>query len=117
MTRRLTAYAFAWLAATGVAAASDLAPESGHSLHLARFNGTLYYTVEEDGFHVVATLAEGEDGLPVRFMAILADGQVLAISVPGRPGETGEKIEILRAGSKVRIDMQPQPGAFVSARP
>ncbi|RWK44046.1 MAG: hypothetical protein EOR46_04275 [Mesorhizobium sp.] len=45
--------------APDAAAAAELAPGSGHSIHLAAFDGVVYYTVEQDGYRVVATLAPG----------------------------------------------------------
>ncbi|UVC19396.1 hypothetical protein [Mesorhizobium onobrychidis] len=67
---------------TGASAAAGLAPASGHSIHLPGFDGVIYYTVEQSGYRVVATLASGADELPIRFISTLGPGQRMAISVP-----------------------------------
>lgn len=98
MTRHSTVFAVALLATTGVAAASDLAPGNGHSIHLGRFDGAVYYTVEKDGYRVVATLASGAEAQPIRFASTLGPGQRLMISVPRAIGQPSADIEIKRDG-------------------
>lgn len=75
MTRHLSAFALACFAVTGVAVAAELAPINAHSIRLARFDGIVYYTVEQDGYRVVATLASGPEDLPIRFISTLGPGQ------------------------------------------
>lgn len=60
--------------------------------------GTAYYTVEPDGFRVVATLASGEDATPVRYTTTLQPGQRTTISVPRPPGEAPLEVEFARQG-------------------
>ena len=45
------------VASLGAARADGLRPIQGESVHLGEISGIAYYTVERDGFHVVATLA------------------------------------------------------------
>ena len=52
---------------------------------------------------MVATFVEGENGLPVRFEASLAEAQKLSISVPGKLGEQSQVLEISRAAGKLLI--------------
>ena len=40
------------------------------SITLGEFHGIVYFTSEPDGYRVVATIAEDEAGLPVRFMGL-----------------------------------------------
>ena len=48
-------------------------------------SGVAYYTVERDGFRVVAALAKnGEDAVPVRVAATPAPGQSLTLSIRTR---------------------------------
>ena len=61
------------LAFVGAAHADSLRPIEGQSIRLGEVSGIAYYTVERDGFRVVATLAQGEQGTPVRVEAVLAD--------------------------------------------
>ena len=87
----------------GAAAAAELAPGDGRSLHLGGFDGTVYYTVEQDGYHVVATLASGAEATPIRFIATLGPGQSLMISVPQAVGEPSLDFEIARIGEALFV--------------
>ena len=103
MIRHWTALAIAWLAMSGTAAASELAPGDGRTLQLGSFDGTVYYTVEQDGYHVVATLASGADAQPIRFIATLGPGQSLMISVPQAIGEPSLDFEVVRIGETLLV--------------
>jgi hypothetical protein len=81
--------------------AGELSAAAGESIDLGRFCGVVYYTSEDDGFRVVATIADGEAGLPVRFSATLADNHTTTISVPGELGEAAHTLEISRSGDKL----------------
>jgi hypothetical protein len=60
-----------------------------------------------DGYRVVATIADGETGLPVRFQATLKGSQKLSISVPGNVGEQSHLVVISRAGAGLVIEQRP----------
>jgi hypothetical protein len=66
MTIRHTTLAAALaLASIGSARAEELKPLQGQVIDLGDVSGVAYYTVERDGFRVVATLAKkGEDACP-----------------------------------------------------
>ena len=83
--------------------AGELPAKAGESIDLGRLHGVAYYTKEDDGYRVVATIADGEAGLPVRFSATLADNQSATISVPGEFGESGHSLEILRSGDTLTL--------------
>jgi len=102
MTARLTLFAFACVAATGVSAA-ELSPGSAQSVHLAGFEGVVYYTVEQDGYRVVATLASGAEQQPIRFISTLVSGQRVVISVPQSAGQPSIEFEILRNGGSLLV--------------
>jgi hypothetical protein len=108
MIRRWTALAIAWLAMSGTAAASELAPGNGRTLHLGGFDGIVYYTVERDGYLVVATLASRAKTPPIRFVATLAPGQSMMISVPQAVGEPSLDFEIVRIGEALFVGDSPQ---------
>lgn len=108
MIRRWTALAIAWLAMSGTAAASELAPGNGRTLHLGGFDGIVYYTVERDGYLVVATLASRAKTPPIRFVATLAPGQSMMISVPQAVGEPPLDFEIVRIGEALFVGDSPQ---------
>ena len=87
------------VASLGAARADGLRPIQGKSIDLGGISGIAYYTVERDGFRVVATLAQGEAGTPVRVVSVLAPGQRVVLSTPQQAGA----IEISRKGDSVLI--------------
>jgi len=112
MIGRWMALGVAWLAMSGTAAASELAPGDGRTLHLGSFDGTVYYTVEQDGYHVVATLAAGAEAQPIRFIATLGSGQKMTISVPQAVGEPSLDFEVVRIGETLYVG-DPSPAQTV----
>src|SRR6185312_11611932 len=70
------------LAFTGTAHAGEFAPLEAKSIDLGEVSGVAYYIVEHDGFRLVAILAQGETGTPVRFETVLAPGQSIVLSTP-----------------------------------
>jgi hypothetical protein len=95
------------LVAFGLAAsplhAGELSVMAGESIHIGRFQGVVYYTDDNDGYRVIATIADREAGVPVRFSATLAEGQSATISVPGKLGEPDQSIEMSRSGDKLTV--------------
>jgi hypothetical protein len=98
--RKYIGLAIFCLAATPLHA-GELPAMAGESIDLGGFRGVVYYMSEHDGYRVVATLAEVEAGLPVRFSATLAENQSLTISMPGKLGEPSQALEISRVGDKL----------------
>lgn len=92
----------AFLMAASPLHAGELSAMAGESIELGRFDGVVYYTSADDGYRVVATIADG-GAAPVRFSATLAENQTATISVPGKLGEPGHSIEISRSGDKLTI--------------
>jgi hypothetical protein len=88
--------AFASLAA---ADADGLRPIEAKSIDLGDVSGVAYYTVERDGFHVVTTLAQGEAGMPIRVVSVLAPGQRVVLSTPYQ----ARALEISRKGDSVLV--------------
>ena len=94
----LLAVAFG-VASLTTARAESLRPMAGKSIGLGEISGIAYYTVERDGFHVVATLAQGEAGTPIRVVSVLEPGQRVVLSTPQQAGA----IEISRKGNSVLV--------------
>ena len=92
------AAAFA-LASLEAAHADGLRPIDGMSIDLGEVSGVAYYTVERDGFRVVATLAQGTAGTPIRVVSVLAPGQRVAFSTAQQVGA----LEISRNGDSVLV--------------
>ena len=100
MSIRSTLFAVAFgVASLASAHADGLRPIEGKSIDLGGISGIAFYTVERDGFHVVATLAQGEAGTPIRVVSVLAPGQRVVLSTPQQAGA----IEISRNGDAVLI--------------
>ncbi|MET3578094.1 hypothetical protein ABID19_001111 [Mesorhizobium robiniae] len=114
MVRYSTAFAAVLLATTGIAAASELAPGNGHSIRLGHVKGAVYYTVEQGGYRVVATLASRADAVPMRFVSTLGPGQRMMISVPQAVGQPSLDLEIMRDGATVLVS---EPAATPTADP
>jgi hypothetical protein len=87
------------IASLTAARAEGLRPIEGRSIDLGEISGIAYYTVERDGFHVVATLAQGEAGTPIRVVSVLVPGQRVVLSTPQQVGA----IEISRKGDSVLV--------------
>ena len=91
------------LASISAAHADALRPTEGRRIDLGALSGVAYYTVERDGFRVVATFAEGEAGTPVRVEAMLAAGQSIVLSVPRAAGILPYSVEIGRRGDELLV--------------
>jgi hypothetical protein len=88
----------------GPAHAEGLKPFQGRVIDLGDVSGVAYYSVERDGFRVVATLAEkAEDAVPVRIVAMLAPDQNLTLSTPHEAGATDDAVEIIRRADTLLI--------------
>lgn len=80
MTRRMI-LAATFLVAVAVswpARAEELRQIQAKSLQLGDVNGVAYYTVQDQGYRLVVTLA-GQGSTPVRFESTLLPGQKVAV--------------------------------------
>jgi hypothetical protein len=88
--------------------AEGLKPLQGEVIDLGDVSGVAYYTVEHDGFRVVATLAKkDEDAVPVRVVAVLAPDQSLTLSTPREWGTPADAVEIIRRADTVLVHKAP----------
>ena len=94
-----------------------LLPYEAESIDFGDLHGVAYYSEQPDGFRVVATLAEGEEGVPVRIEATLSDHQKLTISVPRGPDESPLLVEFSRTGNSVVVDHDPAVKPLCHANP
>lgn len=106
------AFAAACFATATAASAVELAPLNAHIVSLAPFDGVVYYTVEQEGYRVVATLASGPEAPPVRFIATLQPGQKMLISVPRQVDQSAVDVEIRRDEDMLVVG-GPNPAATV----
>jgi hypothetical protein len=99
----------------GAAHGQDLLPMQATKISLGDFNGVAYYTVEKDGLRIVATMAQGEAGTPIRFVATLIPGQKTLLSVPGVVGQAEQVVELVRVDDRVAISLAAAAAAPNSA--
>jgi len=100
--RRVVLTALSGVVLSGAALADD-APTIASRIDLGEVSGVAYYTVEPAGYRVVATLAQGEAGTPVRFETVLAPGQRMLLSTPGLGDAEASRVEILRDGDALLV--------------
>jgi hypothetical protein len=91
------------LAFSGAAHADALRPIEAQSIDLGEMHGVAYYTVEPDGFRVVATIAQREDGAPMRVEAVLSPNQSIVLSIPRSAGAAAHSVEISRLNDHVLV--------------
>ncbi len=111
---RIAALLTACLTASS-AAAGGLAELHGGSVQLGTYQGVIYYTSGLEWYRVVATLASGAGGPPIRFVATLAEGQAFEISVPGGPDEAPRAFQVTRTDGKLVMsgtDISPKHLVF-----
>jgi hypothetical protein len=94
----LVAAAFA-AASLEAAHADGLRPIDAMSIDLGEVSGVAYYTIERDGFRVVATLAQGMAETTIRVVSVLAPGQSVAFSTPYQ----ADALVISRNGDSVLV--------------
>lgn len=102
MTARLTlaaalatsVFAGSFAAVSGIAARAEV--PLAHPIELGDIAGVAYYTVEDDGYRVVATLAEGAEAHPIRVVATLSPDEAIVLSTPAPAGEAAREVEIRR---------------------
>ena len=111
MSKLLAVFALALIAGMpGISVGGELAPGNGYSVQLANVGGSLYYTVAEDGYRLVATLAAGPEAVPIRFISTLGPEERVILSVPQSVGEPALELEIVRNGSALFVsDSSPGP--------
>ena len=101
--RRTIITAACAVASLGTAHAGELKQIQPQDIDLGEVSGIAYYTVERDGFHLVATLAQGEAGTPVRVQAVLLSGQSVLLSTPRAAGLAPVLVKISRQGDSLFV--------------
>ena len=105
---KTTLLALAAILTASAAQAGDIKPMTARSVVLEDAAGVVYYTKEAEGFRVVATMSAAEGTAPVRFVATLADGQAVTVSIPSEAGKAPRDLEISRDGDVLTVgDAEP----------
>jgi hypothetical protein len=100
---RIAGTLLAALAWSGVAPAAELRPLQAQTIALGAVRGVAYYTETPQGYEIVATMAAGESGTPMRFIATLMSGQKIVLSVPQAMDNPAIDIEIARHGNSLVV--------------
>ena len=104
MDLRKLAFATVLLAALGATAhAEELSLIAARTFATGPVSGTAYYTVEKDGYRVVATLSAGEGAQPFRVEATLAPGQNITVSTPREAGVAPDVVEFSRENDELVV--------------
>ena len=101
MKRILASLTAAVLASASPAISAEVNPAHGQTIDLGALKGVAYYTVQPEGYHVVATVA-GEDSKSIRFEANLSDGQSLVVT--SSESGTPTKVELSRRANRVFVE-------------
>ena len=84
-------------------APGTLAPLQAQSIKLGPVTGIAYYAVQPDGYHLVATLAAGEDASPMRFETTLVADQKVVLSVPQAAGQPALEVQFAHSGEGISV--------------
>jgi hypothetical protein len=103
LTRSTLLAAALILVPLGAVHADGVQPMYAQTIDLGEVTGVAYYTVEQDGFHVVTTLVQGETGTPVRVVNVLAPGQSVVLSAARAVGAVPVEVEISRHGDTLLV--------------
>lgn len=100
---KTTLLALTAILTASAAHAGEIRPLAAQSIVLENAAGVVYYTKEAEGFRVVATMSAAEGVAPVRFVATLADGQAITVSIPAEVGKAPRELEISRDGDALSV--------------
>lgn len=89
--------------------ADTLAPLQAQSIALGPVTGVAYYAVQPDGYHLVATLAAGEDSTPMRFETTLVADQKVVLSVPQAAGQPALEMQFVHSGEGISVSNLSAP--------
>ena len=76
--------------------AETLKPIQARSIDLGTLAGIAYYTVEPEGYRLVATLTPSGTDTPVRFVATLAPGPSVTLSTARMLGKSAVQVRFMR---------------------
>jgi hypothetical protein len=91
-------------AVAGTAHAEMLKPVQARNVDLGSLAGVAYYTVEGEGHRLVVSLKAPEAETPLRFVATLAPGQAVTLSVPRHAGEPPMDVHFVRHGEHIEVN-------------
>ena len=99
--------AVAAMAVSGTLHADPLQPIQAQKIDLGALAGVAYYTAEPEGHRLVVTLQARESDTPFRFIATLAPGQAVTLSVARNVGEPAAEVRFIRHGEQLSVNGGP----------
>ena len=99
--------AVATIAVSGTLHADPLQPIQAQKIDLGALAGVAYYTAEPEGHRLVVTLQGRESDTPFRFVATLAPGQAVTLSVARSVGEPAAEVRFIRHGEQLSVNGGP----------
>jgi hypothetical protein len=105
--RSLLLAAVATIAVSATLHADPLQPIQAQKIDLGALAGVAYYTVEPEGHRLVVTLQVRESDTPFRFVATLAPGQAVTLSVARNVGEPAAEVRFIRDGEQLSVNGGP----------
>jgi hypothetical protein len=105
LTRALPLVLHLGIAAT--ADAQEIRSMAGVDIAMGNFSGNLYYVPDGDAYRVVATVGARDGEMPLRFTAMLVQGQSVVFSVPGKIGEPEHRLKVVRSGDRLFATSEP----------
>ncbi len=98
--------AAAFLGSFGLASAAQaemVSADTGLQARLGSQTLSIYYHPADAGYQVVITADTEEPGSVIRFVATLAPGQDVVVSVPRRAGQPAVELHLSRIGDRVEL--------------
>jgi uncharacterized protein (DUF1684 family) len=102
--RSLLLAAVAAVTVTGTLYADPLKPIQAQKIDLGALAGVAYYTAEPDGHRLVVTLQAHTSDAPFRFVATLAPGQSVTLSVASEVGVPPTEVRFVRHGDQLSVN-------------
>src|SRR5215470_16049856 len=96
--------AVAAIAVSSTLQADPLQPIQAQRVDLGALAGVAYYTAEPDGHRLVVTLQAREADAPFRFVATLAPGQSVTLSVAREVGVPPAEVRFIRHGDQLSVN-------------
>ena len=94
------------IALPSIANATELQPMQGGSFTLGDHAVSIYYTVDDQDYQVVTTIAPNAEivGVPVRFVGMMKPGQIETVSV-GSYGTSNaqDQLELVHTGESLSV--------------
>lgn len=104
MNGQFLRYASVLLFFPAVAMATDLQPAEALPLRIGDFIGVVYYTLEQNGYRVVAEFTSRRRTLPFRVVSTLSSGENITISLPNWRDHAIGELDIVQDAGRLHVN-------------